>query len=146
MIPPDKLCPFRLLARSWGMLFPVLGPLFVITTLNAASPYDLSMDCENHHEDLGAIKIMCALTLPGVRLFPRMGILLGLLLLAWRMAHERGYYCLMKNKVMVDLDAGKRFGFWVILLLGGLFGVACLHLILKTFAGHVCSWDGCDEK
>jgi len=147
MIPAENLCPFRLLAKSWGMLAPVLGPLFVIVTLNAAAPHDLTMDCENHHEDLGAIKLMCALTLPGVRLFPRMGIILGLLLLAWRMTHERGYYCLMKNKVMVDLDAGKRFGFWVIVLLGSLFTVACLHLILKLFAGHPCTGDDiCDPN
>merc|ERR1719271_191479 len=47
----------------------------------------------------------------------------------------------MKHKIMVDLDAGKRFGFWVQVTLTSLFGFACLHFLLKFFCGHPCNAD-----
>merc|ERR1719491_2272962 len=54
------------------------------------------------------------------------------------MEHERVYYILMSNRIMIDFQVGKRFGYWATLTLVSLFIVSILHFVLKLFTGHPC--------
>lgn len=136
LIPEEHLSSLALLINGWSTLLPLLGPVCVIITLNYLNPDELAMECEMNHS-IG-VKMACAATIPAVRSFPRLAILLGLLLLAWRIAHERAYYILMSNRIMLDFQIGKRFGHWATITLVSLFSISLLHFMLKFFAGHPC--------
>lgn len=136
MIPPENLCSSALFLKNWSILWPLLGPIVVIIVLNILHPHELTMDCDMHHSL--AVELVCSVTKPAVRIFPRLSILLGLILLAWRMEHERAYYILMSNRIMLDFQVGKRFAHWVTITLVSLFIVSILHFCLKFFAGHLC--------
>jgi hypothetical protein len=144
MIPADNLSSLALFTKSWILLAPLLGPIFFIIALNFAKPHDLTMECEFRHTL--AVEFACSATLPAVRIFPRFAISLGILLLAWRMVHERAYYILMSNRVMIDFQIGKRFGHWTIVCLAALFTLSLIHFFLKFFAGHPCpgGLDNCE--